>query len=387
MCPARAAKEEPVAEFSWDQMAAWIVRRQHLDERVPLESALDVAAEICGLHAQLMSSAELTLWARVEGIERVAVRNALWEDRSLIKTWAMRGTLHLLPSREFPVWQAALSTYDHFRKSYWLRYNKVTEKDMDRLIDSVAAALDNRLLTREELAKTVAKDTRSKKLGELVRGSWGSMLKPASFAGGLCFAPSVGQNVRFTNPHSWLAKYKEKDPKKSLLEVTRRYLGAFGPAARDDLARWWTGVSPAQALKLIKELGSEVVPVDVGEERMWMLASDVDEMASSPKLKRSLRLLPAFDQFVVSVSRRADRIMPGPFKAKIYRKSAWLSPVVLVNGRMDGIWKHEKKGSRLIVVIESFVEFPAWARKSVEKEASSLADFMELELDLTWKDS
>ena len=210
-------------------------------------------------------------------------------------------------------------------------------------------------------------------------------MKPASFAGGLCFAPSVGQNVRFTNPHSWLSKYQERDPHESLLEVTRRYLGAFGPAAREDFGRWWAVLTPARALKLIKELGNEVVPVDVGGELMWMPAANVDEMAAMPKLKRSVRLVPAFDQFVVNVSRRSDKIMPGAFKAKIYRKSAWLSPVVLVNGRMDGVWKHEKKGSRLVVVIEPFVKLPAWARKSVEKEASNLAEFMELDLELSWR--
>jgi Winged helix DNA-binding domain len=56
---------------------------------------LDAVAELAGVHAQLMTSAELTLWARVEGLEPDAVRRALWEERTLVKTWAMRGTLHL----------------------------------------------------------------------------------------------------------------------------------------------------------------------------------------------------------------------------------------------------------------------------------------------------
>jgi len=68
---------------------------------------LEVAAAICGLHAQLMSSAELTLWARVAGLEPDAVQRALWDDRSLVKTWAMRGTLHLLPAADYPLWQPA----------------------------------------------------------------------------------------------------------------------------------------------------------------------------------------------------------------------------------------------------------------------------------------
>ena len=63
------------------------------------QRALDVVGDLCGLHAQVMSSAELTLWARVDGLTREEVGELLWEHRHLVKTWAMRGTpLHLLPA-------------------------------------------------------------------------------------------------------------------------------------------------------------------------------------------------------------------------------------------------------------------------------------------------
>ena len=87
---------------------------------------LNVASELCGLHAQVMSSAELTLWARVEGLGPEAVKKALWKDRSLVKLWAMRGTLHLLTAADYPTWQAALSTYDHYRRPGWAKYFGVT---------------------------------------------------------------------------------------------------------------------------------------------------------------------------------------------------------------------------------------------------------------------
>jgi hypothetical protein len=103
--PAAAA-----AKLGWDQVAAWRAARHRLEERAPATAMLEVVAGIAGLHAQVMSSAELTLWARVEGLEPGAVQRALWSERSLVKTWAMRGTLHLLPAAEFPLWQAALST-------------------------------------------------------------------------------------------------------------------------------------------------------------------------------------------------------------------------------------------------------------------------------------
>ena len=130
---------------------AWRAARHHLDERVPAKAMLEVAGRVVGLHAQVLSSAELTLAARVEDLEPDAVRRALWEERSLVKTWAMRGTLHLLPSDEFPLWQAARSTTRLWETGAWQRGFGVTLGELGRLNDAVAQALDGQLLTREEL--------------------------------------------------------------------------------------------------------------------------------------------------------------------------------------------------------------------------------------------
>src|SRR6266545_3230945 len=105
-----ARRDPPALTLAWDQVAAWRLQRHHLDRRAARSQALQVVADIAGLHAQVMSSAELTLWARVGDLEPDAVRRALWAERTLVKTWAMRGTLHLLPADELPLWQAALST-------------------------------------------------------------------------------------------------------------------------------------------------------------------------------------------------------------------------------------------------------------------------------------
>ncbi len=91
----------------------------------------DVASRLCGLHAQLTSSAELSLLARVEGLDPGALRDALWKERSLVKLWAMRGTLHVFASDEYPMWQSGLDTFTHFRKPGWLRGFGVTAIELD----------------------------------------------------------------------------------------------------------------------------------------------------------------------------------------------------------------------------------------------------------------
>jgi len=136
-------------KLTWPRAAAWRVHRHHLDRRAPAGSMLAVASRLCGLHAQVMSSAELTVWARVEGLDRRAVQRALWEDRTLVKTWAMRGTLHLLPAAELPLWQAALSINRRYlRPALWQKYFGITIEELDCLTEAVAVALEGRVMTR-----------------------------------------------------------------------------------------------------------------------------------------------------------------------------------------------------------------------------------------------
>jgi hypothetical protein len=362
---------------------AWRLRRHQLEERAPATAMLAVTARIAGLHAQVMSSAELTLWARLDGLRRDAVQRALWEERTLVKTWAMRGTLHLLPAAELPLWQAARSTTRLWEKGVWLRAFGVTRQELTQLLDAVGEALGGRMLTREELAAEVAKLTGSAKLGDKLRQSWGSLLKPAAALGRLCFAPSKGQQVRFTRPDTWLGGWSEHDPDEALLEVIRRFLAASGPVTREDVTRWWGVPSAAQVQQRIERLGEEVTVVDVDGTRAYLLAADAPGLAGAAP-SRSVRLLPAFDQYVITATKQADHLTPGPFKQKIYRPQGWLSAVLLVGGRMDGIWRQEAKGRRLLVMIEPFTKLPAWARRAAEDEAERLAAWNDAELELDW---
>ncbi len=143
----------------------------------------------------------------------------------------MRGPLHVFASDEYPTWQAGLDTYTHFRKPGWLRGFGLTAVELDRLLAAVERALDGHRLTRGELADQVTRRTGSEPLGEKVLGSWGSLLKPASYTGRLCFAPDKGRNVAFTGPRRWLRLQRgdEPDAEAALADITRRYLATNAP--------------------------------------------------------------------------------------------------------------------------------------------------------------
>ena len=375
---------KPNARLTWPGVLSWRLKRQRLDHRAPRGEALGVVREICGLHAQVMSSAELTLWARVEDLEPEAVREALWERRSLVKTWAMRGTLHLLPADELPLWVAAMGVLKprHYVAS-WQRHYGLRREEAEAMLAAIAEALDDRMLTREEPAQEVGRLLGSEELGGKLRDGFGTLLKPSAFRGDLLFAPSVGRNVRFARPDRWLPGWEPVETEAAIREVVRRYLSAYGPATREEFARWFGTSSPAQAGRLIKGLGEEVAPVEVEGVAAWMLAEHVPE-AEEAEPAGVVRLLPAFDHYVVAAPRNREAVLPRALKGRVYRPQGWLSPVLLVDGRMEGVWQHERKGDRLVVGIEPLREQPAWVRRAAEVEAERLARFAGGGLELGW---
>lgn len=379
---AGTATEAPAAAFSWDQVLGWRLRRQFLQQRAPSSDVLAVAAKIGGVQAQVMSSAELALWARVDDLDRRAVQTALWEDRTLVKSWAMRGTLHLFPSDDYPIWQGAASGRRHYYTEAYLKYFALSRDELDLVLDTIAEVLKGQMLSREELGAAVAERTGVPRFAESVQGSWGSILKPPAYLGNLCFAPSVDNKVRFTNPAEWLPRWQPVEPTTAKREVTRRYLSAYGPATRDELRLWW-GVTARDADTMLRLLDGEIARVEIEGVPALALAKDLAEIEASG-IERSIKLLPAFDQYVIAAPRDSTRVIPIGTKKLIYRNQGWLSPVLLINGQIAGVWKHERKGAKLLVQVAPFVKIPAWAKKGAEREAERLATFLGGSLELTW---
>lgn len=359
--------------LTWHRVAAWRTRRHALDARRPAADAPAVVSALCGLHAQLMSSAEATLRARVDGLPADYVERALWTHRTLVKTWAMRGTLHLLPAAEYPLWQAGFATYRHYLKPVWLRNFGLTAEELSALVDAVGEVLRDRVLTRAELADEVAART-SPHLGGKLRESWGAYLKPASFRGRLVFGPGEGQYVKFTRPDTWLTL--GAPPEDPVADLALRWLAQQGPATREDFARWW-GVSPAEGGRVFKALGDRLEPVDVEGAPHWVRVEDAASLRAAEPV-RTVRLLPAFDQYVIAATRHARHLLDGGTPERVYRPQGWLSPVLLVNGLMAGVWSTERKGKRVAVTVEPFRSLSAPERKAVLDEVDRVAERAEV---------
>ena len=326
--------------MKWESVLAWRVERQHLARRA--EDAVQVASDLCGLHAQVMSSAQLTLWARMD--DPPDVETLLWKQRKLVKTWTLRGTLHLLSPDELPLYTGAQAGLKpRYEQKSWLKHFKLTPEDAQHIIEAVPKALAEAPLSREELAARVHPG--------LSRG-YGDLLKPVAFRGELIFAPGS----RFTLPEP----FEPLDTEEATKEIARRFLTRYGPGTREELAKWFGSQSPAVTGRWLKALGDEAVETEFG----WALAADVADLeAAQPS--GVVNLLPAFDQYVVAAPRDA-RATSAP--ERIYRPGGWFSPVLLVDGVMAGVWKLEHD----TLTIEPFAPVGKAVREAAEAEAARL---------------
>jgi hypothetical protein len=129
-------------ELSWAAVLAWRVAQQGLQRRTDAADWPQVVSRICGLHAQVQSSAELTLWARVDDLDPAAVSRALWSDRTLVRTWAMRGTLlHLLPAAELATWVGAQGALrPRYETAPWRKAFGMSSEEAVAVLDAIRAA-------------------------------------------------------------------------------------------------------------------------------------------------------------------------------------------------------------------------------------------------------
>lgn len=374
----QAAK--PAMATTWAQALLWRLRQHFLDTPTN-DGPVAIARRLCGVQAQVMSYAEIAMSIR-GGIAREDVRRALEPDHALVKTWLMRGTLHLLPVVDLPLYTALLSIHRGYFTEAWARYYGVEMADMESILHAIPEALDGRCLTRETLAREVARISRRPQLEQVLTGSWGSALKPAAYHGFLCFGPNEGRNVTFVSPRQWVGDWQEMDVEEAGAEIVRRYLDAYGPATHTDFALW-SGTRTGAARKLFARLADELVALDVDGQRAWMTPAGAEQLAIAPP-SVSVRLLPGFDPYTVGALPHLDRLLPGPLRARVSRTAGWISPVLLVDGRIAGVWKHEIRRGTAQITIEPFIALPKRARTTVEKNAAIIGTLVGAPVDITW---
>lgn len=379
--------------LTWKEVWARRLRRHFLIRPEPRERLLQVVGSVCGIHAQIMQAAELSLGVRVVGATRADVREELWERRRLVKTYGTRGTLHVFPAAELPMWMAAMRARGKMPSASQLAWMHLEPAQHEAIVTAIAEALDGRCLTREQLGDEVALRVGSWALERLfpafseIWPRWLGAIGGAAVAGLLCFGPNQGNKVTFVRPDQWLDGWSAVEEEEALAEVLRRYLAAYGPATQQEFAQWFA-LGPTTALAAWQRLSDEVVEVDVEGYRTLMLAADAGVPPMSTQ--GSLRLLPQFDCYVVGGHPR-DALIPAPGAGRaLAYAGSWIKtarqaravlagpmPVLLVDGVVAGVWQRRRSGKRIEVRVEPFIRLTTPQRERLEEEVTRIGEILQ----------
>lgn len=323
---------------TWPQVLAWRMRRQLLDP-VEQPEAPEVVRRLGGVQAQVLSAAALAIGVRQTDPVPDAVSRAVG-DGQLMRTWAMRGTLHLLTPDEAGAYLALMGAGRIWERGSWVRAFSVTPEEMVRLTEAVADVLDDQVLTREQLVAELASRLGRADLEEQLRSGWGAVLKPVAWQGVLCHGPADGNRVTFARPDRLLPTWKGMpSPEEAALMVVPAYLRAYGPATIERFDAWLTRGSSKKAMLRgwFAALEDRLVTVDVEGTIAYLLAEDAEELADTPP-SAAVRLLPGFDQYVLGPGTAAAEILAPERRSQVSRTAGWIAPVVVAGGRVVGVW-------------------------------------------------
>jgi Winged helix DNA-binding domain len=333
---------------NWPQALAWRLERQLLNPIGEL-SVPDTVSRLCGVQAQVASSAELAVRVRRQSSQAGDVARALAKG-SLIKTWAMRGTLHLLTPEDAGTYLSLLAAGRRWEAASWQKYFGVGPKEIEALRVAAREALDGKALTREELAAAVTKKRGLSHIGKELASSWGTLLKPLAWQGDLALGPSQGNRVTFIRPDQASPRWAGvPEPDDAAPAAILAYLSAYGPATVEGFANFIArgSVSKRSLKTWFAALGDRVIEIEVGGERSYVRPEDVDALAAA-KPTKALRLLPGFDQWVLGPGTNDPRIVAPARRAAVSRQAGWISPVVVVvGGVVVGTWELDGSTARV----------------------------------------
>lgn len=370
-----------IRTLKWSQVHAWHLGQHGLAPRFQSGDAVQAARSTGGIQAQVMSAAELAICMRVDRLSPHEVASALWHDRTLVKTWAMRsGTLHLLAASDLPLYVAARGFLDETRAwSNYFAYYGITPAQQEAFLTAVPQVLSQEPLTRQQLAEALVRQTGITQLRDLIlASSWGTPLKPSAFRGDLCFGPSQGQTVTFVNPRTWLGSWQSFEPEQAQQELVRRYLRAYGPATPEDFARWWWGgKGKVSARKLFQSIAEELAEVEVEGWRAFALRATLEpiQCCEPADTEEAVHLLPLFDAYTIGMPRDRESVLPLVHKGQVFRPQGWISAVVLVNGSIQGVWQSTIRRSQAIVRVRLFRSPTASLHRGIEVAVERLRDF------------
>lgn len=373
-------------EISQEQVNGFRMDRQYLTKRASRTELPSVVEQVCGIQAQMPAAAQLQLWARVDELKPTDINKALWDSKSLLRTWCMRGTAHYISTREFPAYLETIIKPRVPRHKEWLVKRGIREfgeiakidpvqHDFEAINQTVLNALTQGPATRDDMADIVEKE-----LGPEVRPwvdtGYYIVTKLLAYEGKVCFGPDLDGKSTLVRTDKWLPKQPNVTQERVENTILTNYLKCYGPATPQDFSTW-SGLKMTTVTPIWERISDQLVEIMLNEKPTWILKNDLSLLHKTKKGTRPVRLLPHFDIFLLGHKDKYHIVDETHYK-QVFKKAAWIAPVLLCDGQAVGTWKQKRTGKKVTVTAEPFDNLTKSQIDDVEAETQRLGDYFEL---------
>jgi hypothetical protein len=326
---------------------------------------VEAARLTTAIQAQDAPQSRLGLRARGAAFTEADVLDAVAAG-TVVRTWLMRGTVHLVDADDVR-WLTALfgpALQRRFAKRW--RDLGLVPGTLDPIVTALPAILAAGPLTRGEIVAELRE-----------RGLVPDSTDPQAVAthillfatsvGLLCRATDVRRDARFTLLDPW-TKRRPDGPRgdDALAEIARRYFAAFAPATAADFTAW-SGLPSTRAIGLIRD---ELDTVDIDGRTGFRPAGDTVEVSRGA----TVRLAPAWDNYLVGY---ADRrfLLDDSLRPEVY-VGGLIKPTVLHNGRVVATWRLTRSAKANEVSVVPLQDLSAAVRRGIAAEVRDLGRYL-----------
>lgn len=313
------------------RILAYRRRVSALDERLAHSAGSLERAATAGLQDSMPRAALLSIHARVAG-----TGPQTWAEPPLVQVWGPRYSAFVIAGRDLAVFTLGR-----------LPDEAKARRRAEDVADRLEGALGGRRMDCRDAARTV--------------GMHPNTLRYAAPTGRFLIHWDGARQ-----PLIWSVPAPAVDPFDARLELARRYLHLFGPAAADSFASW-AGLRPTSAVAAFDALRAELLAVRTPVGDAWILASDETSFRSADGAV-STRLLPSGDAYYLLQGQDRELLVPdGAHRSELWTPRVWPG-AVLVDGEIVGIWRRSDHK----VTVRPWRPLTREDREAVEGEAASL---------------
>lgn len=345
-------------------------------------SPAGIVERLLAVQAQDLPAAKWAVGARVDGSTLETVDAAI-NAGSIVRSWPMRGTLHLVPGRDLG-WMLALTTQRLLRQAATTHARLgLDEGLLERCRELAHSALaGGHGLTRRGFQASLDE------VGIDTSGGRGyHIIWYLAQTGTLCWGPTSGAAQQLVLLQEWVPNPRALDRDEALGEFFLRYIAGHGPATLADFAGWGK-LTVADAKRGLAVAGSRLVAHTVDDTVYYLTAESAGE-ASDAALRRrfaeSVALLPAFDEYFLGYRDRELAADPEHHELIVPGKNGVFQPIIVAGGRVVGTWRRRVRGAgtpraQLQLSPEPFAGLSRGQQAGVRRAALRYARFLGLPL-------